>query len=57
MVKKILDIANNNNLFNVPDEGHTIYDVANYSFDSIYCVLSINTEMDKPSEHYYCTSN
>ena len=37
MVKNIFYGANNN-LFNVPNEHHKICDVANYYFDSIYCV-------------------
>ena len=57
----MLDIINNNNVFNVPHEGYTRYDATNDSFDTIDFVFitqnlviltsSITTEIDIPSDH------
>ena len=55
------DIVNNNDQYNVCNEGYTRYDASNDSFDTIDFVFiiqnlipltsSITTEMDIPSDH------
>ena len=59
--KKMVDIINNNNFYNMINEGYTRYDATNDSFDTIDFVfvtqnwipitLLISTEMDIPSDH------
>ena len=58
---KNLNIINNNNLFNVPNEGHTRCDTGNDYFDIIDCAFvtqklvpftsSINNELYIPFDH------
>ena len=57
----MVDIINNNNFYNVINEGYTRYDATNDSFDTIDFVFVtqnlipitslISTEMDIPSDH------
>ena len=59
--KKMVDIINNNNFYNMINEGYTRYDATNDSFDTIDFVFVtqnlipitslISTEMDIPSDH------
>ena len=59
--KKMVDIINNNNFYNVTNQGYTRYDATNDSFDIIDFVFVtqnlisitslISTEMDIPSDH------
>ena len=59
--KKMEDIFNNNDLYNVINEGHTRYDASNDSFDTTDFLFvtqnldpltsSINIEMDIPSDN------
>ena len=57
----MVDIINNNNFWNVINEGYARYDATNDSFDTIDFVFAtqnlipitslISTEMDIPSDH------
>ena len=61
MGNKLVDTINNNNFYNVINEGHTRYDASNDTFDTIdYVSVTqnlipitslIDTEMDIPSDH------
>ena len=57
----MVDIINNNNFYNMIDEGHTKYDATNDFFNTIDFVFLtqnlipitsfINTEIDLPPDH------
>ena len=61
MGNKLVDTINNNNFYNVINEGHTRYDASNDTFDTIdYVSVTqnlipitslIDTEIDIPSDH------